>query len=471
MIADRIRSIQAVSGGGGGGGSLTPSVWLDATDQSTLFTDAGVTPVTATGDLVYQWSDKSGNNRHATQPNAAYRPAYTTTQSLSFDGSDDHINAPCIRPLNNLSVEAFFYCDTVAGTWRKVAVLPYSATSWSPPYSAYQLGLNNEFAHISFSVSPNYLDNGLNSPAKLFAGLWYHVVGTFDNGYVKLFVNGSLVNQQDKSGFGTSVLYNTGTDLTIGLDAPYFLGEQFAGKIAKIAVYDKTLSDGEVSVLLAPFIYPRFTSLILNMDGTPGSTNFVDDSPNALAVTAVGDAQIASDATFGTVASFDGAGDYLSIASNPAFNFGTGDFTIEAWLYPTATTGNFGIYATSAGGGPVAKFVVFLDSLSPNCHLFGLTNGNNIYTKATSTVAVNQWSHIAFVRSGTTWTWYINGVASGSGTNSTAISFSTEPTYIGYGNQAFFDYFNGLIGPLRITKGVARYTANFTPPTGLFPVS
>ena len=212
--------------------------------------------------------------------------------------------------------------------------------------------------------------------------------------------------------------------------------------------------------------YVNNVSLMLSMDGANNSTTFTDSSQNALAATRFGTPVISTTQSKfgGSSAYFDGASSYLSIPTFAGLSFNIGDFTIEAWVYPTATTGNFGIYATSAGGGPVAKFVVFLDSLSPNCHFYGLTNGNNIYTKATSTVSINQWSHIAFVRSGTTWTWYINGIASGSGTNSTAITFSTEPTYFGYGGQEFFNYFSGYIDDFRITKGISRYNANFTPP-------
>jgi hypothetical protein len=206
------------------------------------------------------------------------------------------------------------------------------------------------------------------------------------------------------------------------------------------------------------------------MDGANASTNFVDSGPNALAISRSGTPTISTtQSKFGEASGFfDGTAGYISPPTTAAFSFGTADFTIESWVYPTqSASGNLGIYAISAGGGAVAKFVVFLDTLTPNCHFYGLTNGNNIYTKATSAVPVNQWSHIAFVRSGTTWTWYINGVASGSGTNSTNISFTTQPIYIGYGGQVFFNYFQGYIDDLRITKGVARtFTAA---PTSAYP--
>jgi hypothetical protein len=210
-------------------------------------------------------------------------------------------------------------------------------------------------------------------------------------------------------------------------------------------------------------------SLLLHMDGSDGSTTFTDNGPNALTISRSGSPAISTtQSKFGGASGFfNGSAGYIFPPTTAAFSFGTANFTIESWVYPTqSASGNLGIYAISAGGGAVAKFVVFLDTLTPNCHFFGLTNGNNIYTKATSAVPVNQWSHIAFVRSGTTWTWYINGVASGSGTNSTNISFTTQPIYIGYGGQVFFNYFQGYIDDLRITKGVAR---TITLPTSAFP--
>jgi hypothetical protein len=103
-------------------------------------------------------------------------------------------------------------------------------------------------------------------------------------------------------------------------------------------------------------------------------------------------------------------------------------------------------------------------------HYNALTGGSNIYTNATSAIAVNQWTHLAFVRQGTTWTWYINGTASGTGSNSTTITFTSQTTFVGYGGESFFSPFLGYIEEFRIKKGEAVYTTTFTP-IGPFPNS
>ena len=113
-------------------------------------------------------------------------------------------------------------------------------------------------------------------------------------------------------------------------------------------------------------------------------------------------------------------------------------------------------------------FVVHLNAGTPSVHYNGVSSSNS-YTAATSSISADTWTHLAYVRNGTTWTWYINGVASGTGSETGAdLSFTTEPTYVGYGGESYFTPFNGYIDELRVTKGVARYTSNFTAPTKAF---
>ena len=230
------------------------ALWLDGADSSTLFTDAGVTPVNKSGDLVYQWSDKSGNNRHATQATSGNRPTWTPPASgqnglgvITFDGSVNYMESTAIKPANNLTIEALFYPSSVSGQWRKVLALPHSSTSWSAPYYAYQLGLNSGYFHVGFSVSSDYTIGGLNSTSSASANTWYHVIGTFENGVIKLYLNGSLNATLDRSGYSTSILYGTGSKVTFGLDASYFQSEQLQGKLAHAAIYGKTLSSTEVT--------------------------------------------------------------------------------------------------------------------------------------------------------------------------------------------------------------------------------
>jgi hypothetical protein len=309
-------------------------------------------------------------------------------------------------------------------------------------------------------------------------GNWHHLAIVRSGTAFSMYIDGVRVANGTHAGNCGSSTRNLmiGDNLANNGGDRNFLGKLDDLRITKYARYTSSFTPPTAalpttvpSTVADP--YYGYTSLLLHMDGSDTSTNFVDSGPNALAISRSGTPTISTtQSKFGEASGFfDGTAGYIFPPTTAAFSFGTADFTIESWVYPTqSASGNLGIYAVSAGGGPVAKFVVFLDTLTPNCHFYGLTDGNNIYTKATSAVPVNQWSHIAFVRSGTTWTWYINGVASGSGTNSTNISFTTEPIYIGYGGQVFFNYFQGYIDDLRITK-YARYTAAFTPPTAALP--
>ena len=217
--------------------------------------------------------------------------------------------------------------------------------------------------------------------------------------------------------------------------------------------------------------YYNSCSLLMHFNGANGSTTFTDNSPSPKTVTSNNGAAISTaQSKFGGGSGFfDGTDDYLSINYNSAFNFGTNSFTWESWIYPTNISGIDGIYATSGGSGVNPKFVIHLNAGTPSIHYNNLTNGNDIYTTATSTVSINTWTHLAFVRNGSNWTWYINGNSAGSGTNNTNITFTSQPTYIGYGGEAYFTPFNGYIDELRVTKGVARYTSNFTPPSTQFP--
>lgn len=162
--------------------------------------------------------------------------------------------------------------------------------------------------------------------------------------------------------------------------------------------------------------------------------------------------------------SYFGGSAYLTFANSTDFNFGREDFTIEMWVYPIAVSDIRGLYATSGGSGGVPKLAVHLNSGTPSIHYNALTDGSNLYTTASSSISANQWSHLAFVRKSSTWTWYINGSASGTGSNNTDITFSASiPTYVGYGGEGFFATFNGYMQDVRVYK-TAKYTSNFTPP-------
>jgi hypothetical protein len=203
-------------------------------------------------------------------------------------------------------------------------------------------------------------------------------------------------------------------------------------------------------------------SLLLHGNGTNGSTTITDNSPSPKTVTAVGNAQIstAQSKYGGGSIAFDGNGDQLTTPSNNAFAFGTGDFTVEAWAYEIARS----TYPTviEIGNHLGAAGIIFLTNNGEN--LAGIYSGGFFAMTATGSLAA--WNHYAWVRSGNFVQTFVNGIGGGAASFTNNLTNATSITIGGIGG--IYDL-NGYIDDLRITKGVARYTANFTPPTAPFP--
>ena len=169
---------------------------------------------------------------------------------------------------------------------------------------------------------------------------------------------------------------------------------------------------------------------------------------------------------FGTTAS-----DYLLVPDYmPGFNFGSNNFTIECWIYPTSN--NVGIINNWSTGG---EYQFYIDTLGKLNFVYSNTPGTsstNTLGIATS-VTLSTWSHVAVVRTGNTLSFYINGVLGGGAGGAFDISAypiiyyylgNSKPTYIGNGPDQTLP-FKGYISNVRIAK-VAVYTGNFTVPTG-----
>ena len=157
---------------------------------------------------------------------------------------------------------------------------------------------------------------------------------------------------------------------------------------------------------------------------------------------------------------FDGSGDWVTPTANADFAFGTGDFTAEAWF----------------NADDIADYRTILDGRSTGASsatgwIIGQRNSKKIYVysngfilQSTSLPEIGSWNHVAFVRSGSTETLYINGVAEE--TRSSSSNYSDQNSRIGgegySGGGASFAW-NGYISDVRLYKGVAKYTSNFIP--------
>jgi hypothetical protein len=215
---------------------------------------------------------------------------------------------------------------------------------------------------------------------------------------------------------------------------------------------------------------PNFAdvSLLLHGDGTNGSTTITDNSPSPKTVTANGNAQISTaQSKFGGASiAFDGTGDALTITGSTLLDFGLGDFTVECWIYLANTTQTKVIIRGSANN---SFFFRVGQSFNGNVNGLGIARSNIADSDRCSfTFSSLQWYHIAVSRTGSVIRFFVDGTQQTT-TNAADGSFTYAGASTVTMGSSFQEDFNGYIDDFRITKGVARYTANFTPPTAAFP--
>ena len=204
-------------------------------------------------------------------------------------------------------------------------------------------------------------------------------------------------------------------------------------------------------------------SLLLHMDGLPGSQNFIDSSLNNFTVTVGGNAQISTtEKRFGSGAGyFDGSGDYLEVAEKEPFDFGSGDFTIECWVYMQEGGGGTAIARWGDGN----AFFFMVDTTQG---IVVYLNGPNIPEVTGGVITPDEWHHVCLVRNGTDVKSFIDGQQVGTtATLVNPINQVNSLLRIGW-DMGANTQFNGYIDEVRISKGVARYTENFIVPTEPF---
>ena len=214
-------------------------------------------------------------------------------------------------------------------------------------------------------------------------------------------------------------------------------------------------------------LYWDNVSLLLKMNGTNGSNTFTDSSSNAFTVTANGNAQISTTQSKfgGSSGYFDGNGDYLTLNGQSAFAFGTGDFTVELWFYLIQASGQLFDFRplNTNGAYPVLGLYANGDVS------YYVNTQERILAVAGITTAT--WYHLALTRAGTSTKIFVDGQQVGPTWTDTTnyVVGASRPIFGALGFDPSILPLNGYIDELRITKGIARYTANFTVPSAPFP--
>lgn len=355
---------------------------------------------------------------------------------------------------NDFVVEGWFYPTSFAQS-------PTLFAQWGAalPYGWYLGAATDGYLTLSVSSSTDTIYDSAWSITPLALNAWQHVALVRRGGRFALFLNGEVV----------ATVYSTGslptTRLALGTNSSSLGGNTFVGFIDDVRM---TIGNARYPITAAD---PSFDSVVLAQPFRPPGGAWLRSRYRNKTVTAVGNvASLPVTTPFGAAgyaAYFDGAGDYLTLVANTDFNFGSGDFTIEAWVNPDNLTGYKSIFANewtnSANGG--YEFGLNGASVSFGCKAVA---GVNLYHGG-GTLVAGVWTHVAVSRQGTVSRVFVNGVVVATFAIGTNLVGYTAALSIGRGGAGISDYMKGYIADLRITKGVARYTADFAVPTDYLP--
>lgn len=204
-------------------------------------------------------------------------------------------------------------------------------------------------------------------------------------------------------------------------------------------------------------------SLLLHMDGANNSTTFTDKSYTPKTVTAFGNAKIstAQSKFSGASAVFDGNGDYIEFDRGTDLQFGAGDFTIEGWV----NLSSLASYQTIFGG-----YDIGLDVQNSTTLVVGYNAiGGGFMTRTVSTISTGTWYHWAMSKTSGTFRLFWNGVQAGASAIAPTMNNTVAKWVIGRNaTNVATHYLNGYVDEVRVTKGLGRYTADFTPSASAF---
>ena len=385
-------------------------------------------------------------------PTAAWS-ASTNGGSGYFDGTGDYLNGPAtgqFAPTGNFTISMWIYPTSFAASFYVLA------GSWNTGTSNEWLIQYDNTGAIRFLTTT---DSTFSAAGVIKLNQWQFISISRTGSTLTGYVNGTSFRSYTLTGtvgVATKIVY---IGAQIGTTWPYI------GYMA-----DFRLVDGSAESATPP------TSPATAISGTNMLLNYTNagiyDATSKNDLETVGNAQISTTQSKfgGSSMYFDGTGDYLlsNAATTNLYAFGTGDFTVEMWIrFSAIGTDVYHFYdsrpASTDGAYPTLR-------TNASSQLEYIANSAVRITGATLTT--NTWYHIAVARAGTSTKLFVDGVQSGSTyTDSTNyLNAALRPLVGGSGFHVTTLSLNGYIDDLRVTKGVARYTANFTAPTAAFPL-
>jgi len=407
-------------------------------------------------------------NKNGTVEQLSFSPYRDNGYSMYFDGSGDYLqiaNNSDFDLAGEFAYEFWLYrTGSTSGTYQAILGSNGSGSNGLTFYITQSNGALSVF-QSSFIIS--------GSAGNISDNKWYHVLLMRDSSnLLQLFIDGNRVSSSTNSTAFTDNTAGGGTRIGYDISANGY----FKGYLADIRLIKGSTggysSGTSITVPTARLTAVSNTKLLI------GGNDFQDASTGNHTITASGNTKMEAfspydrqdpytTATGGGSAYYNnGDSDYLEIPASADHQIYGGNYTVEAWLYPTSFNSQNNVFLSK--GTASAREYHFSISAS-DFQIYWSTDGGSSGSTYFSVSATNnkyEWIHVAITKSGNTVTVYKNGVSIGTGTFN-SIHSGNSPTVIG----RLWDYtgishqYRGYISNLRIVKGSVVYSGNFTPPT------
>lgn len=379
----------------------------DGTDESTTFTDEIGKTVTANGDAQIDTAQKKFGTGSALFDGTGDYLSLADSDDWDFGTGDFTIDFQ-VSYAALPSVDDTYYCLFMNDSFADgVAIYLYRQNSTTYKLDCYAKGVDT-----AYTITTPVVDT------------WYHIAFVRVSGIITAYINGTA------TGAGVSATGNiTGLTGGIAVGANISAGQLLNGHIDELCVFNgKALWTGN-------FTAPTYAC----------GQVYIDTATKK----------------FGTgSAQFSGGGGVLTLADSDDWDFGTGDFTVEFFIRVPALTAYGGVEQFTDSNNYWGLYIydtgIRFRAVSGGVAHSGLTAGHGI--------SANTWAHFAIVRNGNVWTIYVDGVAKATSTEDFTMPALSDVLRVG----TYFETLQSITGNIdqvRILKGVARWTAAFTPPT------
>lgn len=439
---------------------------ISATGLSVQNFIGGTTTANSIG-YVTIWYDQSGKGANATQPTTTLQPAIDWVNArvdfTAQSGTAYMLMPNGTVPLNNIASTITFKNGTINGTGERGLMIG---------------GLNGTTS-ASYAI-------GVNSTSQYFSSFWAgggitissptYIIGyiiTFKNLYISAtqtsygYVNGGSLATATATASAqptTVGYYDVLGSSRNGTGGQTIGGSPFNGQVYFTSILSSALATLDQTVIesQANFADPYYSNVVLLLHG---DYDFTDTSQyNAILTTSGTAPTINATATYikfgaGSIA-FGGAG-YLVTPTSNNYNLGNQNFTIEFWMYITTIgTSNYALF-----DGTLWRIIFSNGAFIFQCY----ASATNVFVTSNSQFSNATMYHVAVVRNGNTLSIYSNGAIVPLSSGSGLLQYPLTSTAISIGGSSFGNSPSGTyLDDIRITIGVARYTAPFTPPAQPF---